>query len=128
VEPLMTRGNLASWRELTDQLSPKQVEWLTEFESLNRPTDELLHAARSLASTRDEWLAITAGITAALEGSGLQGDNRAHHLQTAEMTLSVIGGLGACRPPSSWRSTHCLPPHGRFLRRARRVGRNGRPR
>jgi hypothetical protein len=115
-----------SWRDLTDQLSPKQVEWLTEFETQASSADELLNTARSLAENHDERLSITAAVIAALDGSGLETENRAHHLHTAEMTLSVMDLRHLSTTELVALNGLLAPAHGRFLRKARRAGKRRR--
>jgi hypothetical protein len=80
--------DVKSWHELADELSPKQVEWLTELESQNRPgVRATSYSAGSWPAPHRERLRVTA----ALETSGLEADCHDHHLRMAKTMIGVMG-------------------------------------
>jgi hypothetical protein len=115
-----------TWHDLVDQLTPKQIGWLTEFESQNKPAEDLLETANRLASIRWERLDITAAVTAALEGSGLQADSYTHQLWAAQTTLGAMGLEGLSAIELVALNALLAPAHGRFLISARVEGRRQR--
>jgi hypothetical protein len=115
-----------SWRDMADQLTPKQVQWLTHFETHGRTGCELVDVARKLASTRWERDDITAAVAAALEGSGIEKDSRANHLWLADTMIGVMGLHGLTTTELVALNAILAPAHGRFLRKARREGRKRR--
>jgi hypothetical protein len=113
-----------SWRDLVDQLTPTQIDWV---ESCNgRPAEDLLEAARRLASTRSEREDITAAVTAAMDGSGLHAESRSHYLYVTENMLATMGLLSLSTTELVALNALLVPAHSRFLRKARRDGRRRR--
>lgn len=110
------------WRDLSEQLTPKQIEWLTQYEDGGRPAEELLNTARRLASARWECRNIMAG----LEAAGLQDGSRGHYLWSAETMLGVMGLESLTTNELLALNALLIPAHGRFLTRARVEGRRRR--
>ncbi|WP_406813964.1 hypothetical protein [Mycobacterium sp. M23085] len=114
------------WRDLAEQLTPKQIEWLTKFEDGGRPPEELLNTAQKLASARWERQDINARVTAALESTGLEEGCRAHYLRMTETMIGVMGLQALTTAELVALNGLLVPAHSRFLTAARVEGRRRR--